>query len=260
MTQVLDTTTRNWPLAKLARASRNPLIQHLEAFAPLSSADETLILHHCAEARTYPADTDLLREDEAPDCLLAVLDGFACQHQSFRVGTRQITAYLVPGDICDAQDGPIARMNHSVSTLSPCRIARIPSEAVRRGLDPDSGLDRALRINSLVHSATLREWIVNIGCRSALERIAHLFCELSVRLGAVGLTCAGTFDLPLTQGDIATTVGLSSVHVNRSVQALRGDRLITLQGRRLTILDWVGLARIAEFDPTYLRLGGPAPG
>ncbi|MDB5645475.1 Crp/Fnr family transcriptional regulator [Methylobacterium sp.] len=244
-----------WDLAPTPGGDDNPLVRRLEGFAPLSQADRTLLLSHCANARSYPAQTDLARDREEPDGILVVLEGFACWHQYRQTGARQITAYLVPGDLCEWDTALIGRTDHAVSTISPCRIARISREALRNSYGAQTGLAKALRMSSLVYEATLREWVVNVGCRTALERIAHLFCELHVRLDAVGLASGLGFDLPLTQGDLAVTVGLSNVHVNRSLQALRRDRFIDLRGRRLTILDWAGLSNLAEFNPGYLRLG-----
>ncbi|MCJ2037311.1 Crp/Fnr family transcriptional regulator [Methylobacterium sp. J-068] len=235
---------------------RNALIRRLGHFAALSTDEQALLLHHCAQARTYPAQADLVREGESPDGILVVLEGFACRQQYRNNGARQITAYLLPGDLCDWDPALGGRLDDAVSTLSPCRAARIPREALlREALGPHSGLERALRMSHLTDESTLREWVVNIGCRSAVERIAHLFCELHVRLTAVGLAAETGFDFPLTQNDLAVTVGLSDVHVNRSLQALRRERLIALKSRHLTILDWDALVDLAEFNPAYLRFG-----
>lgn len=246
-----------WSSAAVCEGTDNPLIQRLDAFTALSEVERAFLLQHCAGARAYPAQTDLVREGETPDGILVVLDGFACRQQYRHNGARQITAYLVPGDLCDWDAALIGRLDHAVSTLSPCRIARIPREALRGSASSHPGLEMALRLNNLACEATLREWVVNIGCRSAVERIAHLFCELYVRLASVGLTRDRGFDLPLTQNDLAVTVGLSNVHINRSLQTLRRSQLIELKGRRMTILDWSGLSNLAEFHPGYLRLGRP---
>lgn len=114
---------------------------------------------------------------------------------------------------------------------------------------------RALRMATLVDEATSREWLMNVGCRSAVERIAHLFCELLVRLQVVGLASENSYELPITQLDIAGTTGLSNVHVNRSLQELRRQEMIELKGKRLTILNLPGLKALAEFRANYLHPG-----
>jgi CRP-like cAMP-binding protein len=243
------------PIFSATESSASPFLQKLDAFHDLSSEDRNALSRLVTTTRDYPAHTDILREGEPVDGVLIVLRGFACRNQFRQNGARQITAYLVPGDHCHLEAGLINRMDHTVSTLSPCRVARVTSEALQAVARQHPAIRQALRMSILVNEATLREWIVNIGCRTAVERIAHLFCELRVRLSSVGLARGMTYDLPLTQSDIAVTVGLSNVHVNRSLQALRRQRLIALSGRRLTILDWPRLSELAEFNPSYLQLG-----
>ena len=105
----------------------------------------------------------------------------------------------------------------------------------------------------MIDAAIYREWIVNVGSRDAYSRIAHLICELYLRLKAVGLTNGSSFEAPITQTEIADPTGLSNVHVNRSIQRLRGEGLITLSKSTCTIENWGGLMKASEFDPTYLH-------
>jgi CRP-like cAMP-binding protein len=108
--------------------------------------------------------------------------------------------------------------------------------------------------DTLIDAAIFREWITNVGSREAPSRIAHLLCEIFVKLQAVGLTKGNSFDFPITQSEIADATGLSTVHVNRSVQKLRRERLIALEKGRCTITDWEGLKRTGMFDASYLSL------
>src|SRR5215203_351233 len=109
----------------------------------------------------------------------------------------------------------------------------------------------ALWRETLIDAAIFREWMLSIGRRDAYIRIAHLFCEMLVRLRAVGLAEDHTCKLPLTQGQIGDALGLSDVHVNRVIQSLRGDGLIKFNRGVLTALDWEKLQEAGEFDPTY---------
>lgn len=112
---------------------------------------------------------------------------------------------------------------------------------------------------TLVDEATLREWLLNVGQRDALQRLAHLFCELCVRLRVVGLVDeTGAFQLPLTQAELADTTGMTTAHVNRSLQRLRRDELIVSREGKLKILDFNRLAKIAGFNATYLHIDGPS--
>jgi CRP-like cAMP-binding protein len=183
------------------------------------------------------------------------MSGIACRHKLRASGARQIMAYLVPGDLCDLDVALLDTMDHTITTLSACTIVRIPPETAVDLLEKHPRIARSLRLAQLVDEATLREWLVNIGCRSAIERIAHLFCELLLRLRAVGLAGEDSYELPITQADLGDTTGLSNVHVNRVLQDLRRQGLIELRGKRLKILNLPRLKAMAEFKPNYLHLG-----
>lgn len=198
---------------------------------------------------------DLIREGDAPDGVILIMEGIACRQKLRANGARQITAYLVPGDACDLDVALLTQMDHTITTLSACRVVRIPIDVVKRIMDEHPAIARSLRMGTLVDEATLREWLVNVGCRSAIERIAHLFCELLVRLQVVGFASENSYEFPVTQLDLADTVGLSNVHVNRSLQELRRQGVIELKGRTLKILDRQRLKSIAEFNSKYLHLG-----
>ena len=116
------------------------------------------------------------------------------------------------------------------------------------------GLGGALWRDTLVDAAIFREWMIGIGRKTAFGRIAHLFCEMYLKLEAVGLAGDHRCELPITQIEIGDALGLSNVHVNRVLQELRAKGLITLRGRSLVITDWAALSEAGEFDPTYLHL------
>jgi CRP-like cAMP-binding protein len=231
----------------------NPFIRKLDALAPLTGLQKALLTEICARPRVVEARTDLICEGEPPGGVFLVLDGFACRYKLRETGARHIAAYLLPGDTCDLDVSLLRRMDHSIGALSPCRVVQIEPGQVE-ALLAQPGIARALRMSTLVDEATLREWLVNVGARTARERIAHLFCELLVRLQVVGRARADSFDLPLTQQDLAETTGLSNVHVNRSLQELRRQRLIEWRSKHLRILDLPGLKAVAEFKPSYLHL------
>ncbi|MDB5648115.1 Crp/Fnr family transcriptional regulator [Methylobacterium sp.] len=233
----------------------NPLVRKLEGFGPLSELDRTVLERISANAQLIGPRIDLIREGDPPDGVILVMEGIACRQKHRANGARQITAYLVPGDSCDLDVALLDRMDHTITTLSACRVVRIPSDVVRRLLKDHPTVARALRMSTLVDEATLREWLVNVGCRSAIERIAHLFCELLVRLQVVGFASEDSYEFPVTQLDLADTVGLSNVHVNRSLQELRRKGVIELKGKTLKILDRQRLKTIAEFNAKYLHLG-----
>ena len=236
----------------------NPLVRKLEGFTALSDTDRALLERISAEARLFGPRVDLVREGDKPDGVLLVMEGIACRHKHRGNGARQIMAYLLPGDLGDLDVALLKKMDHTITTLSTCKVVRIAPETVADILQHHPAVARALRMSTLVDEATLREWLVNVGCRSAIERIAHLFCELLVRLQVVGLATDNSYTLPLTQLDLADTTGMSNVHVNRSLQELRRQGLIELKGGRLTILNLPRLRAAAEFKANYLHLGDQA--
>jgi CRP-like cAMP-binding protein len=234
----------------------NPLIQKLEGFVELSDADRDALHRLASVARDVPARTNLVREGEPPSDIIFITEGIGCRFKQRANGARQITAYLVPGDTCDLDIALLNRLDHTIATLSPCKVARVSATTLREITENHPAIARAMRISALIDEATLREWLVNIGCRSALERIAHLFCEFLVRLRAVGLATEDSCDLPMTQHELADTTGMTTVHVNRSLQELRRRGLIELKGKNLKVLDWPRLRSLAEFKAGYLRVDG----
>lgn len=169
-------------------------------------------------------------------------------------GTRHILAYLVPGDFCNVHVFILKEMDHGIAAVSRCKVMDIPRGQVLE-MTERPALSRALWWSSLVDEAMLREWLVNIGARPAEQRVAHLFSELLLRLRAVGLVEDNRYELPVTQQDLAETLGLSSVHVNRVLQRLRADGLIALKGGSLLIPDVGRLRALSGYNPNYLHLG-----
>ena len=231
----------------------NLLTRKLENFASLSEDDKRLLDDVVKNVREVGTRRDLIREGDAPDNVHLILDGFACRSKMTSDGKRQIMAYLVPGDFCDLHVFILKEMDHTISTLSQCEVVGIPRHRVLE-LTQRPAIAQALWWATLVDEATLREWLVNIGARSADQRIAHLLCELLLRLDTVGLTNGDKYELPVTQAELANTMGLSGVHVNRVLQRLRRDGMISLKGKNLVILDAAKLKSFSGFNSNYLHL------
>jgi CRP-like cAMP-binding protein len=233
----------------------NPLIRKLEAYARLSDDDRRLLDSASQDARTVPGRTDLIREGDRPADVHLILEGFACRYKITSEGKRQIMAYLVPGDFCDLHVFVLEHMDHSIGTLSPCKVVNIPRERILALLERPR-LSLTLRLAVLTDMAVLREWLVNFGQRPAEERVAHALCELLMRLHVVGLADEGSYQLPITQGELADTMGLSNVHVNRVLQKLRQAGLISWKGDVLVVPDVDRLIEFSGSNPNYLHLAG----
>jgi len=208
-----------------------------------------------AAARSFvAAGEDLLREGQSSKQVRIVLSGWACRYHALPDGGQQITGFLLPGDFCNLPSGFAGESDHAVRALTAVTVAEVPRGALNALAAERPAISRAIWQSTLIEQAILRRWIVNLGALSAVQRVAHLFCELWSRLHALGLVDGPTFSLPLTQVNLAETCGLSPVHMNRVLQQLREDRLIELSRRSLTIIDPPRLQETAGFQADYLHL------
>jgi CRP-like cAMP-binding protein len=232
----------------------NLFCRRLENYAVLTETDRRA-LDSCVQrlSRLEP-HTDIIQEGDGPKHVNVVLDGWACRYKQFEDGRRQIVSFIIPGDYCDLDAPLLDHVSHSLGTLTPVSIARVTQDELADLMMHSEELRRALRISMLVEVDIQREWTISLGRRTATERLAHLFCEISMRLRSVGLTNGRECQMPVTQADLADALGLSTVHVNRTLQDLRATDLVELRGKRLTIRNERGLREVAMFDPTYLHL------
>ena len=232
------------------------LIAKLRRLGPVSVEEIEALKDATRRVRHIGPREDIVRDGERPAEASLILEGFACRYKLMPSGKRQIMAFQIAGDVVDLHSLLLREMDHAVGALTSCRVALIPHGALFELMDRHPTLARALWRDTLVDSAIFRAWMMGIGRRSAYARIAHLLCEVRVRMNAVGLVQGDSFDFPVTQADLGDSLGLSVVHVNRVLQALRGDGLITLKGRVLTIHHWERLKEAGEFEASYLHLGG----
>lgn len=232
----------------------NPLIAKLEQIALLNESERAEIRDLSRQTRTVAPGRDIVSEGESPDHIHLILEGWAARYKIVPDGGRQITAFLIPGDLCDSNAAIIGQMDHGVGALTPVTVAFIPRTAADTLSLLHPNLVRLIWLSTLIDEAVLRAWIVNMGRRDAYGGIAHLMCELQARLRNVGLAGEDRFDLPLTQEAIADALGITPVHVNRVLHRMRSEGLIVLKGRVLTIVDSRKLGRAAGFDPAYLHV------
>lgn len=231
------------------------LIRKLEGFAPLSDASKQALHRLDRTMHLLSFGTDIIREGDEPEHINLILSGWACRYKQLEDGRRQILSFFVPGDVCDTHAFLLREMDHSIGTLTDVRLAQVPRDAFLELLDRYPQIEQAFWWDTLVQAAVQREATVSLGQRLGQERMAHLLCELFYRLRAVGLTDGDTCPLPLSQTDLASALGQSTVHINRVLQALRASGLIALKGKRLAIPDLDALQKVALFNPGYLHLG-----
>ena len=252
---------RRWRFERLLHTQCNhlygqgsPLALRLEAFARLSHDDHQAIAKITQNTKTVPPRRDLIREGDPPRVVQLVLDGWACRYKTLPDGRRQIVGFFVPGDFCDFNIYILKEMDHSIGAVTRTKVAEIQPEEMEWLTANHPRVAQALWWHELVSVAIQREWTLNVGQRTAYERIGHLLVELFLRLRSVGLTEGDSCDFPITQTDIADATGLTAVHVNRTLQELRKQGLIELQSRTLTIPDMDALQNAGLFNRNYLHL------
>ncbi|MCJ2124733.1 Crp/Fnr family transcriptional regulator [Methylobacterium sp. J-077] len=245
----------------LQQTSKHPFVRKIDSIALFTLTDDERTALHALpmQMAQFEAYQDIVREGDRPARCFALLEGIACTYKATQAGKRQVMAYHVAGDVPDVQSLHLKVLDISIGTVGPCKIGFVQHDAVRALLRAFPRLGDALWRATLIDAALVREWMLNTGRRDAYARMAHLFCELITRLGVVGLAPDRSCDLPMTQPELADALGITPVHVNRTIRDLKTAGLVTLRSRRLTVHDWEGLQHAAEFDPTYLHLTDSDP-
>jgi CRP-like cAMP-binding protein len=231
----------------------SPLIRKLEQFTSLTENDRRSLEGAAGEQVDYAPKQDVICQGDRPDHVHLLLEGWACRYKILHNGNRQIMAYLIPGDLCDVHVTLLDAMDHSIGALSACKILMFPKADLADLMLENPQILRALWWSTLVDEAILREWLVNVGGRPSEKRLGHLICEMIHRARAVGLTVDDTFEMPLTQEELADTMGMSAVHMNRCFHTLRTEGLIFTDARRIFIHDLERLMAFSGFDPSYLH-------
>ncbi len=233
------------------------LALRLGRYAPLRTEDKRALEGEAMNTRRFGPRDNLARQGERVERIFAIVEGFACRYKLLPDGRKQIIGFMLPGDLCDTRTIALPVMDHSIAALSTVEAVVLTAGAVRR-LESLPGLALVLARNSIVQQSIAREWMINIGHRTSFERLGHLLCELFERLNAVGLVRDGACEIPLTQPDLADTLALSAVHVNRTLMELRRSGLVSFQSKQLVVHDYASLQRAAGFDPEYLCRANPA--
>ena len=218
----------------------------------LSETEQAAIRGLPRREATVEAGRDIVRPGEKTDHACMVVEGLVSQFDMLLDGRRQTVALYIPGEMCDLQSVPVPMPGWGIEALSPSKVLFVPHDALRK-LVEDPNLALALWRDTVVDGSIMGKWVANLGRKSAPPRVAHLFCEIGVRMEQVGLGTRTEFALPMTQAQLADVVGLTSVHLNRTLKGLV-DQGVTFARKTVQIADWNALAEMAEFDPAYLLL------
>lgn len=240
------------------RPDIDPLLRRIESASPLPAEERRAIQTLPFREVAIRAGQDVVREGDRPSRCSFILEGVACSYKATGQGRRQIVGFHFPGDGPDLQTLYLKVLDVSVGTITPCRIAFVEQEAVRRLCAEWPRITGALWRKTLADAAVSREWITSMGQRPAYSRIAHIISEIVVRFRETGLAEGDVIEFPLTNSELGEALGLSTVHVNRSLRRLRSEGLVRLKAGVLEVVDWEGLVEAGGFDPSYLQLEGEA--
>ncbi|MBP2498651.1 CRP-like cAMP-binding protein [Methylobacterium sp. PvP062] len=230
------------------------LIRKLESIGTLSEEERQAIQSLPMRIHILGARQDIVRDGEQPTQCCLILDGWVCRYKLLSQGKRQILSFHIAGDMPDLQGLHAHTMDYGLSTVKHATVAFIARESLRELTARFPSVATLLWRDTLLDAAVVRAWMTGMGRRTAFERIGHLFCELYLKLRAVGLAGDYRCPLPVTQMDLADALGLTPVHINRVLREMRSRALITLRHQTLVIEAWDDLLQASEFDPTYLYL------
>lgn len=234
------------------------IIKRLSSFVILSKREEAAISSvPCASKRLAPGET-LMRQGTDPSSMFLILSGIAYRYRYLANGKRQIFGYLLPGDLCDIEFMISNDIDHDIVSLTDTEVAIVPTNEIMACGRAFANIRRALLKSVMADGALMREWLLNVGQRSAPQRLAYFICELSARLDALAEKDSdGTYFVPLTQSEIADTTGMTVAHVSRCMQQFRRSDLVSWSKRQLHVRDADGLRRVAGWQSTQKAVDVP---
>lgn len=254
------------PLTKLRERVLDPLattlgqmVRKFATRAPLNEQETQALLSLPFQTKTIESGRYLVREGDHPPNATLILSGLAFRHKVTVEGVRQILSVHIPSDFVDLEGALLKIADHNVQALTRCEVATVPRDAIIKLIDEHPRVGRAMWVDTLIDGAIFREWIVNVGRRNARSAMCHLLCEFARRLEAAGLAEQDGYDLPMNQEQLADALGITPVHVNRTLRDLDREGLIRREKRHIQIPDWERLRRIGGFNELYLHLDQAAP-
>ena len=235
-----------------------PMVRKLSQHMPLDESDRAGIMALPVTRRKLVSGQYLVWDGDRPQQTYLLLSGFAMRHKEAGNGGRQILSIHMKGDVLDLQNSLLGIADHNVQMLTAGEIGMIPVESVRNLAFERPRVGLAMWHETLIEGSIFREWLVNIGRRDARSRIAHLLCEIALRMEVAGIAQSTSYELPITQEQLADSVALTSVHVNHTLMKLEEEGLLTRTKREITVIDWTRLVAVADFEPRYLHFNRKA--
>ncbi|TYM00156.1 Crp/Fnr family transcriptional regulator [Bradyrhizobium rifense] len=218
----------------------------------LAAADQQALLAAASPPRFVQKGECLIEQGEDVAALMILCNGMTQTVRTLLDGKQQIVAVSVAGDVLNCGGLLFCQARNSIFALTPAICLPLPFSAVEAVTTAHPAIARALWLETAAQAAIQQEWMIWLGRRAAQTRLAHFLCEMTYRLQLSGNGVGDEFEFPLTQRELGDLLGLSSVHVNRTLQILRSQGLIELNHQRLKLRNRAGLYEVAEFDPRYL--------
>jgi CRP-like cAMP-binding protein len=237
-----------------------PMVRKLAQHSTLAQDEREALLALPVQLASKDRGAYLVREGDQGDSCIVLLSGFIYRSKLAGNGARQILSIQMRGDLVDLQNSVLEIADHSVQTLTRVEVAYIRRSAILDLAAAYPGIAMALWRDTVVDGSIFREWILNVGRRSAHQRISHLLCEIIVRQQAAGLCEAPNYHWPMTQEEIGDATGLTTVHVNRTIQRMKADKLFAVNDRLVSVLDWPKLQAAGDFNSAYLHQLGSVAG
>lgn len=238
--------TINWALENF--------VQRLGALSALSKDDVAALLTLRGDLARLRGNVDIASTGESFDHACLVVNGIVARFVQLNDGSRQFTAFHLPGDIADIHRVATPAAGSALQTLSTATVVRVAAQDLKRIALASPTITQAFWAYAAVDAAVLTQWAVNVGRRDAKSRMAHFLCEIGVRSESCGLGSRDEFILDASQAQLGDALGLTSVHVNRTLKALRESKLLSIDGRIVRITNWLSLAAMGDFDPAYLQI------
>jgi CRP-like cAMP-binding protein len=244
----------------LSQPQSSPVSLFLERLllrSALTAEEQRLVLALTGERARFGAHVDIIMPGQTVENACLVERGLVARYDQMLDGRRQITSFYIPGDMCDLHSVVAPKASWSITAISPATIVRIPHRQLRDLCIRNPAIALAFWRDGTVDASIFAKWVGNLGRKNAKARISHVMCEMGMRNEAAHLGSRTSYELPVTQEQLGEATGLTPVHVNRTLQQIRGQDLLRFANRQVEILDWDGLASLAEFDPDFLMLDGP---
>ncbi|PWE54038.1 Crp/Fnr family transcriptional regulator [Metarhizobium album] len=229
------------------------LISNLQARDAISVEEEQITRSLFKQEVRFSAGEDVVRQGSRPGISTLLLNGLAARYKLLEDGKRQITGLHIGGDFVDLHAFLLKHMDHGVLALTDCEVMVAPHRSLQTVTESQPHLTRMFWLLTLIDGSIHREWITAMGRREVKAHMAHLICEMFYRYRAVGLAQGTTFRFPITQATLADVLGVSTVHVNKTLQALRADNFVIWRDGVIQISNLEELEQLAQFDPTYLH-------